>query len=171
MKNGHDKSLSEYLAEMTGGQQLVKVAGAGTPSTGVDEIYELLKTASADQTEFDANCSAGGRIVARAMFDEFNKIAAELPAEVIANIPPSAPISSQELSEAASVVAATAATLTEQNMEKDEQVMRLTSAKVMGNDPELNVMIDELLNSNDQEKQALGKRLAGMVQKNPAVPA
>lgn len=165
-----NKSLSELLQDLTSEPSMSKEAAAApAPAQAdvspVDQIYELLKTASSSEEEFSMNCAAGGAIAGRAFMDELMKIAEELPAAVVANLPPETPISSKDLAIAAHVISATAANMSEQNVEKDEQAMRLTNAAASGDKGEVAVLIEELKKSNDPEKQKLGLALASLAGK------
>jgi len=128
--------------------------------TTQDEIFEMIKTASSsDEQEMAKTAAAYGRISARAFWDEIQKIATELPAEVIADLPDSAPVSSADLAAAADAVA-TAASMPEQAITKDEEPMRIQGILATGDPVLIQQKIDELLNSGDGERQQLGQALA-----------
>lgn len=151
-------TLNEVLANIG----LEKTACAqSVGSTAVeDHIFELLKTASPGGIkEMEKNAAAFGRIASLAFVDELHKIAGELPASIVVDVPPEAPISSADLAAAANAVATTAA-MSEQNMEKDEQTMDIQGALASGDPNVIKMKIEELNASGDPEKIALAQALA-----------
>ncbi len=156
------KSLKELL-DMLETSKLEKTASAKpteTPESGkADSILELIKTASANaEPEMEKNASAYGRIAARSFYDELCKIATEIPAEIVAQLPEQAPVSSQDLAAAAHAVALTAS-MAEQNQEKDDLSMRIQGVLASKDPAAIQAMKDELLSSGDPEKQKLGLAL------------